>query len=117
MTAASHPHPTNPEKSEAGGKDAPAPAPEAVAKPVRRRSFHVTVYEAWCKKCGICVAFCPAGALRENATTQQVIGTDAKCIGCRQCEWRCPDFAIIIKQVHAPKGESLASGNKTEDKE
>jgi 2-oxoglutarate ferredoxin oxidoreductase subunit delta len=117
MTAANHPHPATPEKPEAGVKDSPANPPEAAAKTLRRRNFRITVYEAWCKKCGICVAFCPAGALREHETTQQVVGTAAKCIGCRQCEWRCPDFAIIIKPSPAQIADSLTAGNKSEGKE
>ncbi len=117
MTAASHPTPLDSEKADAAVQDAAAKAPEAAAKPTRRRNFHITVYEAWCKKCGICVAFCPAGALREHEKTQQVLGTDAKCTGCRQCEWRCPDYAIVIKPTSAPKADGLTSDSKSEGKE
>jgi NAD-dependent dihydropyrimidine dehydrogenase PreA subunit len=108
---------TNSEKSELVGKDSAVNPPEAAAKPVRRRSFRITVYEAWCKKCGICVAFCPASALREHETTQQVLSTAAKCTGCRQCEWRCPDFAIVIKPAAAEPSDSLTAGNKSEGEE
>ena len=117
MTASASKKETNSEKSEVVAKDAVANNPEPAAKPVRRRNFHITVYEAWCKKCGICVAFCPAGALREHETTQQVLGTDAKCTGCRQCEWRCPDFAIVIKPAVGYKSDGLISGSKAESKE
>jgi NAD-dependent dihydropyrimidine dehydrogenase PreA subunit len=112
MTAANLNQKTNPEKSTISDQGSAASPPAVAAKPARRREFRITVYEAWCKKCGICVAFCPAGALREHETTQQVLGTDAKCTGCRQCEWRCPDFAIVIK----PAG-GVAAGSKAEGKE
>jgi 2-oxoglutarate ferredoxin oxidoreductase subunit delta len=117
MTAANQNRKTNSEQSELVSKDSAVNLPEAAAKPARRRNFRITVYEAWCKKCGICVAFCPAGALREHETTQQVLGTDAKCTGCRQCEWRCPDFAIVIKPAAAQQSDSLTAGNKAEGKE
>lgn len=117
MTAAIHNPKTNSEKSEASDKEAAVNPPEVALKPTRRKEFSITIYEAWCKKCGICVAFCPAGALSEHKTTQQVLSNAAKCSGCRQCEWRCPDFAIIIKPATKRQAASLASSNKTAGKE
>ena|ERR1039457_4446173 len=117
MTTASRPLKNDAARSETADKDPAENIPVTVAKPVRRRNFRITVYEAWCKKCGICVAFCPAGALREHETTQQVLSTAAKCTGCRQCEWRCPDFAIVIKPAAAKQADSLTSGYKAEGKE
>jgi len=106
----SHPHPT-------GAPDQAAPAaPEAAGKPPRRK-FNITVYEAWCKRCGICVAFCPAGALRAHETTQQVLTNQAKCTGCRQCEWRCPDFAIVIRPAGQKPAAPAAPAGKAEGKE
>lgn len=117
MTAAPHNPKTNSEKPEVSNKESAAQPPAVTVNPTRRREFSITVYEAWCKKCGICVAFCPAGALSERKTTQQVLSNAAKCTGCRQCEWRCPDFAIIIKPVAKQQAESLLPSNKTADKE
>ena len=52
---------------------------------------------AWCKGCGICVAFCPKGALElASGKVQRKEGTD--CILCGQCELRCPDYAIFVQE-------------------
>ena len=52
---------------------------------------------AWCKGCGICVAFCPKGALElAHGQVRRKEGTD--CILCGQCELRCPDYAIFVQE-------------------
>lgn len=55
----------------------------------------IVIKPAWCKGCGICVAFCPTKALAlEN---DKVVMTDVdKCIQCGMCELRCPDYAIYL---------------------
>ena len=56
----------------------------------------ITINEKWCKKCGICAAFCPKGALEiVNEQVRRKEGTD--CILCGMCELRCPDYAIYIE--------------------
>jgi 2-oxoglutarate ferredoxin oxidoreductase subunit delta len=57
----------------------------------------VHVFEAWCKKCGICVAFCPTGALTSDENGLPVLTYPEKCTQCGMCELRCPDFAIAVK--------------------
>ena len=48
----------------------------------------------WCKKCGLCTAICPHGALKQNGQGSPVLD-DEKCRLCSMC-WRlCPDFAIV----------------------
>jgi 2-oxoglutarate ferredoxin oxidoreductase subunit delta len=70
----------------------------------------VHVFEAWCKKCGICVAFCPTGALTSDANGLPVLTYPEKCTQCMLCELRCPDFAITVrkkeKKEEQPKIES-----------
>ncbi len=72
----------------------------------------IDIYKAWCKACGICVAFCPTGALgRDEAGYSYVIDAE-KCINCGWCELRCPDFAITVTQ----KGKGgKKSGEKREE--
>ena len=60
-----------------------------------------------CKACDICVSLCPAGVLAMVQAPNSVLGSmievevpDA-CIGCRDCELHCPDFAIYV----ADRGE------------
>lgn len=49
----------------------------------------------WCKRCGICAAFCPKAALKMQVGEKPLF-LDVKCSGCRLCELRCPDFAIRL---------------------
>jgi 2-oxoglutarate ferredoxin oxidoreductase subunit delta len=67
----------------------------------------IRVFEAWCKKCGICVAFCPTGALVSNQEGLPVLAYPEKCTLCGICELRCPDFAIAVKvrEKEEPKSE------------
>jgi 2-oxoglutarate ferredoxin oxidoreductase subunit delta len=55
-----------------------------------------SVYIAWCKRCGNCVAFCPTKALEEDEEGYPHLTRPEKCTGCRLCEMLCPDFAIRI---------------------
>lgn len=65
------------------------------------------VNEKRCKGCDICVSVCPAGVLSMRLDSKMILGKVAEvsfpesCIGCRECELHCPDFAIFV----AEKGE------------
>lgn len=52
----------------------------------------------WCKGCGICVAFCPKGAL-ELAGDKVRLKAGGGCVLCGQCEQRCPDYAIYLRET------------------
>lgn len=52
---------------------------------------------AWCKGCGICVAFCPKGAL-ELVDEKVHLKTNGGCVLCGQCESHCPDYAIYLEK-------------------
>ncbi|MDU4959595.1 MAG: 4Fe-4S binding protein [Sporomusaceae bacterium] len=49
-----------------------------------------------CKGCGICVAFCPKQVLAVNELEKVEVINAKACIQCRQCEMRCPDYAIFV---------------------
>jgi 2-oxoglutarate ferredoxin oxidoreductase subunit delta len=56
----------------------------------------VDVYKGWCKKCGICIAFCPRKVLSVGDDGFPTASNPEACTGCRWCEFRCPDFAIVV---------------------
>lgn len=57
----------------------------------------VSLYAAWCKRCGICVAFCPTGALEEDEWGNPRFAHPEKCTACHLCEKLCPDFAVTVE--------------------
>jgi 2-oxoglutarate ferredoxin oxidoreductase subunit delta len=60
----------------------------------------VLINERWCKGCGICVAFCPAHALKmEGDKARPVPGA---CKVCGLCELYCPDLAITVDLGQKP---------------
>ncbi len=56
----------------------------------------IEINAKWCKKCGICVAFCPKHVFDRDEDGQPVAARPEDCIGCRLCEMRCPDFAVTV---------------------
>jgi 2-oxoglutarate ferredoxin oxidoreductase subunit delta len=67
---------------------------EKVASRAKQKKLHV--YKSWCKRCGICIAFCPKGALEKDFEGVPRWKSAQTCVGCRMCELRCPDFAIEV---------------------
>ena len=57
----------------------------------------ITINEKWCKKCGICAAFCPEKVFDRDEDGRPVAARPEDCIGCRLCEMRCPDFAVTVE--------------------
>jgi 2-oxoglutarate ferredoxin oxidoreductase subunit delta len=66
-----------------------------------KRSIRIDINEKWCKKCGICIAFCPEKVFDDKGG-MPVIRDLSACTGCLQCELLCPDFAI---EVHITREE------------
>ncbi len=56
----------------------------------------VTIFHAWCKRCGICINFCPKKVLAFNEDGFVYPKNPDQCIQCMMCELRCPDFAITV---------------------
>jgi 2-oxoglutarate ferredoxin oxidoreductase subunit delta len=59
----------------------------------------VTINAKWCKKCGICAAFCPKKVFDTGDDGAPCVARPEDCIRCRLCELRCPDFAIKVEEV------------------
>jgi len=58
----------------------------------------IEIIDRYCKGCSICVEFCPTKVLAIDAFVVKAANPDA-CIGCMQCELRCPDFAIKVHKL------------------
>jgi len=59
-------------------------------------AIKVAIYRGWCKKCGICVAFCPRQVLDTDVSGYPVVKDPGRCTACNLCVDRCPDFAITV---------------------
>jgi 2-oxoglutarate ferredoxin oxidoreductase subunit delta len=69
----------------------------------------VEIYRGWCKKCGICIAFCPQQILEADKVSYPIVKNPEKCNGCELCAIRCPDFAIVVykdEESHIKTGSS-----------
>lgn len=64
-----------------------------------RRRGRVTVFDNWCKGCGICVAFCPQGVFESRLDGHIIIAHEERCTACQWCDYHCPDFAILIEPI------------------
>jgi len=57
-----------------------------------------------CKACDSSVSMCPAGVLSMIAAPNSILGSMIEvsnpeaCIGCKDCELHCPDFAIYVAE-------------------
>ncbi len=51
-----------------------------------------------CKGCGICAELCPKKVLVVNELEKIEAAHEENCIKCRQCELRCPDYAIFVEK-------------------
>ena len=56
----------------------------------------ITTYPAWCKRCGLCVAFCPKQVYDRGPRGEPIAARPEDCIRCHLCELRCPDFAVTV---------------------
>ncbi len=78
------------------------------------RKHEVVTYRDWCKRCHICVSFCPKEALVIDKEGYPYIGDPDRCTGCGTCEMRCPDFAINLQEVPVNE-EDLKESNLLEN--
>ena len=74
----------------------------------------IDIYRAWCKACGICVAFCPTGALANDEAGYPYVKDIEKCTRCGWCEIRCPDFAITVGSNKGKKKKEEEKGEEAE---
>ncbi len=59
----------------------------------------IDINRTWCKRCGICVTYCPKKVYEADFMGAPVIADMSACIGCMICEHMCPDFAINVEKT------------------
>lgn len=59
------------------------------------KSIRISIDEKACKKCGLCIAFCPMKVYVSEGGKPIIVNQNA-CTNCKLCELRCPDYAIIV---------------------
>jgi 2-oxoglutarate ferredoxin oxidoreductase subunit delta len=65
----------------------------------KKQRGKVVIYGTWCKGCGLCVAFCPSGALALDDTGHPYVKNPDRCNACHWCDTHCPDFAIVVRRI------------------
>jgi len=77
-----------------------------------RESVHpegkVVFFDQWCKRCGICAAFCPTKAIEEDEEGMPYLAHPDQCTLCGLCWMRCPELAII-------RGPEILENKPTQD--
>ncbi|MDX9896037.1 MAG: 4Fe-4S binding protein [Desulfofustis sp.] len=64
----------------------------------KKTLYRVKFFYEWCKCCGICSAMCPVKIILVDEQGHPYIDDQDGCIGCRNCEIHCPDFAITVSK-------------------
>lgn len=59
-------------------------------------SYEIEINYKWCKKCGLCAKYCPGSVYEQDPFGKPTAVNKDKCVGCMQCVYRCPDFAIEV---------------------
>ncbi|MBM3301763.1 MAG: 4Fe-4S binding protein, partial [Deltaproteobacteria bacterium] len=72
-------------------------------KEIQSEAAQVSIYPAWCKRCGNCVAFCPTHALETDEWGYPHLAEAESCTSCQLCEKLCPDFAITVGERAASR--------------
>jgi 2-oxoglutarate ferredoxin oxidoreductase subunit delta len=57
-------------------------------------TFPLSIHKKLCKRCGICIFFCPVQVYTADLDGSPIITYPERCIRCKICFHRCPDFAI-----------------------
>ncbi len=63
----------------------------------KRAIPEIVINEAWCKKCGICIATCPTKVFEAKKDGFPLVVRGDACTWCDLCELKCPDFAIVLR--------------------
>jgi len=74
--------------------------------------YITSINKKLCKRCGICVQFCPQGVFTQDEEGYPVVKEQEKCTGCLSCFYYCPDFAVEVKKHEEGKDKKDGGGEK-----
>lgn len=89
------------------------PAVQEKAKPKKPVPL-ILVNEEWCKRCGICIEYCPTKVFVPEDDGLPLVENAEACIWCDLCVLRCPDFAIILREKDQNAGDGPKGGKDRE---
>ena len=72
-------------------------APPRIVDILADEAPEIAIDAALCKKCGICMAVCPADIFGTDPSGLPIVVHPKLCIWCNRCEIYCPDFAIRLR--------------------
>ena len=72
-----------------------------------KRKISLEINEKYCKRCRICIEFCPQGVFEANGQGRPVIVHDDQCTACHWCDTHCPDMAITVRRLDPEEVEEL----------
>jgi 2-oxoglutarate ferredoxin oxidoreductase subunit delta len=75
-----------------------------MAPATRVLTTELSINFSWCKKCGICISFCPTGVFTADEFGKPVISSPAKCVECGLCVLRCPEYAVKLEPLQKTPG-------------
>ncbi|MBO8167628.1 MAG: 4Fe-4S binding protein [Thermoanaerobacteraceae bacterium] len=58
----------------------------------------ITLNRSLCKRCLLCVEFCPQKVFTTDQDNYPVITHLDRCRSCYLCIYRCPDFAVEVTE-------------------
>jgi 2-oxoglutarate ferredoxin oxidoreductase subunit delta len=67
-----------------------------------RKIQKIDIDRRFCKGCNLCCHVCPRGVLQSGEVRSDLgylmpaVAHIEECSGCRQCEWACPDMAVVV---------------------
>ncbi len=64
-------------------------------KKKRNERPFIWVNKKWCKRCGLCIEFCPKAVFKLDKDGYPEPKDLRHCVGCGLCVIQCPDYAIV----------------------
>jgi 2-oxoglutarate ferredoxin oxidoreductase subunit delta len=77
-----------------------------MASSTKKQIGSIEINHEWCKRCGICVSFCPKKVFDADDEGTVSVPRLEDCIYCELCERLCPDLAITLVPRQPETGDA-----------